>query len=248
MNPDALGDLEFMEATRKSILSDPMRFPYALLWPQSPDDIPDDSSHLRIVYLGPEWLELSPTDAQNQMASWHRLFGQTRRQFRNALLFARPDETAWSMRAQPELLYPTFEAPTVAGDYHGDVSFEEVPRSRLNEIVRREISPEELADQLGLGRNDASGIYRGLIPLSDAARWFFCFVGFPRFRDVEPIRAAIIQGIESGYFGLIETDKLLALDHPLDELHPQMMTKRKLDSSRVEFKNGHYLILTGAKP
>lgn len=232
----------------------------AVLWPRCPRDIPDDSPCFRIAYLRPEDARLDEPALIARLNELHRLWGQTRRQFRNGLGFAVMDLAGADRFAREKSIanfraaYRRIYLPEDGRSSWGETRFVRVDfacgetsalhdsaMQALGEKIRSEISAEEFASWIGLERVDCSGIVRSLFPMADAGSWFFRFLGFPRFRDLSPLRTAILGGIREGRFGILRSNKLLRLDKAYEEIRTEVLTGAGADESAVVFERGYYL-------
>lgn len=148
-------------------------------------------------------------------------------------------------RADQDYVGPTRFDVVPLGMDHLEASLHEGAMARLAARFRATIAPEELRSILGLGRTDAAGVHRVLFPMSEAGRWFFSFVNLPRFRDADPIRRAVAEGIARGVFGLLRNKGL----HELDRLPGSgsgaagdLIFERPFSPGDVEFEGGSYLV------
>lgn len=246
-----------LKRIRDAISNDPQHFPYAVVWPRTPEEIPDDTLQFRVAYLGPEWIGLDEEQGREKLGALYKFCGQTRRQFRNALAFAIPDTTAFRVACETGgqktadsaagfmRIYPTLDVPYERGGFQGNAGFRRVPNRLASDpasIFASALDPRELARMVGFGEKDCAGIRRVVFPMADAARWFFCSLSFPRFPSVEPIRGAIAEGIEQGLFGVLRSQELLGLDAIPARLKAQTFSGKKIDPREIKFENGHYLV------
>ncbi len=292
MNADLISSpLDFV---RRFLSHELKAHPSAAIWPVASEDIPDETLLFRIAWLGLEWGILDAENLRRNLDDLHRHWGQTRRQFRNALAFVVPDrngtkraldlaeiilsgtnERKFRAFLQPGLLkdkiaeiravvfsiYRTIHLPRHGQEYLGETQFDVLPFAldphsekdlleaamrTLEPHFRSEIAPSELKSILGLGEVDCAGVRRLLFPMSDAARWFFCFLNLPRFRDVQPILQSIRQGIRAGEFGLLRSSELLRLDELESELRAKVLRNVDLPLSDLSLESGSYLVWSGA--
>lgn len=225
--------------------------PGAALWPKANRDIPDDELVFTIAYLGPEWGALGERELHERLDPMHRLWGHTRRQFRNALAFAVPGGGD-----SPETFYRALMLPREGQSHVGATLFDEIelPPSRPGEglheralralapSLHEEIEPAELARIIGLGETDCAGVRRLLFPMPDAARWFFCFLNLPRLRDASPVRRAVARGVASGEFGLLRGRTLLPLDGWEESWARETLFRSEIPAGEIAFESGDYLV------
>lgn len=221
-----------MQALERAIRSELRDAPGAVVWPRKSEDIPDDAAGFRLVYLSPEWAGLELAALAEWLDHLTRKWGQTRREFRNAIGFAIPDAVG---------AYRSIHLPRMGAEACGPVEFlkievaagaagksapersakdagglHQVMMAALAPHFRDAVSPEELAEVIGLGRVDCAGVMRRVFPLADIPRWFFTFLNLPRLRNAEPLRRAVAEGVARGVFDLTSGRGLLALDAEID--------------------------------
>jgi hypothetical protein len=149
--------------------------------------------------------------------------------------------------------------PYQAGSYCGDVAFKRLSGSRAWTLTDRgfeieggagnppalttsRLEPQNLAQRIGLGAVDASGIRRRIFPLADAARWYFSFLGFPRLENIEPLRVAVIEGVKAGEFGLVRVADRPALDHLPLEIAKSTRFGAAIHPAEIQFHEHDYLV------
>jgi len=244
---------------RKHLPADPGH----IIWPRATTDIPDDTMILRVAFLPPDVADCNRSVLVRRLDQLHRFWGQTRRQFRNALIFALPDQGAVSKSEQALVseLYNQLAIPLKGSGHGGSSEFEFVPlpvpelgRDTLDGLIgealksylRTELAPSEIIRITGLGQKDCAGIMREVFPVADIARWIFSFLTLPRLRDVEPIQKSIARGVAEGLFGFVRTNHLLELDRFPLELKAEVQMKVALDPAGIDFNGNAYLILPDA--
>jgi hypothetical protein len=247
----------------------------AVLWPGEPLDIPDATMLFRVAYLGPEFAGSAEDEIRRRLDTLLRFWGQTRRQYRNALAFAMPNPVRWKdlirRRAAPndfagaealpsaeELIgcYDSIVLPSKSEGFgvRGELDRAAVrpPEGRsLHDGVLASLDPyllelietELVVGLIQLGEIDGVGVRRLLFPLGELARWFFCFLGFPRVRGVGVIRNCVREGIATGRFGLLRQKRLLPLDALDEDQRRRVILHRRLADDEIDFSiDGGYLV------
>lgn len=258
-------------AAKRLLESELGQSPGAVIFPRCSIEIPDDTPLFRVAYTDPSFSQLPEAKLLEHLDSLHRLCGQTRREYRNALVFAVAHPAAWQKLQEPDrspqktraailgadcsLFIPRetnggwrgtefdrVELPVAKGS---DAGLHDRVLAALGDRLRTELPPDELESILGLGRADCSGIFRRVFPMTDAAEWFFRFLTFPRFLNVEPIRESIRKGLGTGRFGLLRSRELIRLNVGHEEIKDRVTTGPQLGLDEIHFEPGHYLVWRG---
>lgn len=238
----------------------------AVAWPRCSSEIPDNAPVFRMAYLDPGYARMDEAKLLGSLDTMHRLRAQTRRQYRNGLGFAVADANAWAaceradanaeeLRAHLRRAYRRVYLPARRDNATGATEFERIDitlsgDTSLHEGVMREleakflheVSPSEIEFLTSLGLEDCSGIVRTIFPLADLGEWFFRFIGFPRLRDVTPVRKAVLDGVGAGRFGIVQSKELLRLDTPFAELRSYLLGEEQIRALSEPLASGLYLV------
>lgn len=221
-----------------------------VLGPEASEEIPDDDLRFRVAILGTGWIGLSEGDRVARMDRYLREWARTRRALRNALAFA-PPEAEGEGNERGQARYRFLYMPVAGDDLFERIDFgpnaddagvpaaiERVLAPRLRESV----TPTELAGVIGLGRVDPVGVRRNIFPLREAIRWFFCFPGWPRFADEDPLLSAVIEGVRAAEFGLLRSAGLPPLDTPDPAAHGSVIADREISRGDLSAREGLWLV------
>lgn len=234
--------------------------PGVVVWPTTNMDIPDDRDSFKVVYLGVEFAGLESGALQSRLDELHRYRGQTRRQYRNAIVFVVPSAEATACGEIADY-YDRIALPGTGTGYFSETVFQLIslgieqaggpvdPVHALHERVmktlrpnlRNELDPSELKQILELGSLDCAGIQRNFFPLQQVDRWFFSFPSLPKIDDAQVLRQSVAEGLRRKEFGLLRTDELLELNRCDTELIQRVDWNSKLTQAEIRFEPGFYL-------
>jgi len=231
-----------------------------VVWPATNMDIPDDCDSFKVVYLSAEFAGLEPSALHTRLDELHRYRGQTRRQYRNGLVFVVPSAGAKDANKIADF-YDRICLPGTGNGYFSETVFRLIPlgiqqterpddsvpalhervMETLRPNLRNELDPSELKQILGLGSLDCAGIQRNFFPLQQVDRWFFSFPSLPKIQDSKVLRQSVAEGLRRKDFGLLRTDELLELNRCDAELIQRIDWNSNLTENEIRFEPGFYL-------
>lgn len=231
-----------------------------VVWPATNMDIPDDRNSFKVVYLGAEFVGLEPKALHSRLDELHRYRGQTRRQYRNGLVFVVPSAGAKDANKIADY-YDRIALPGTGSGFFSETVFRlisigadqdeplqdsaralhERAMAALRPNLYHELDSSELKQILGLGSLDCAGIQRNFFPLQQVDRWFFSFPSLPKIQDATVLQQSIAEGLRREKFGLLRTDELLELNRRDTELLKQIDWNSKPFAHEIRFESGFYL-------